>query len=394
MSRTRLVGSLCALVFLVNFARVVFAPLVGQFITEFAIGEGTAGLIVTLAWLGSAAPRLPAGWALTRFSRQFVILVSGAMLTLGALGVALAPGVPTLMTAAFAIGLSSGVYFVAANPFIAELFPRRVGRVMGVHGMASQLAAVAAAPVVTVALWYDWRLAFYGLAAVAAASTAIFVALARRTDLPDAGTSDTDFLAGAFSEWKLILAGVVLMGLTGFVWQGLFNFYELYMVDKGLPPTTARNLLTVIFAAGVPAFLVSGDLADRLPHVPYLLGIVSTFILGTVFVVVSSGLVAVIAASVVVGFAIHMLFPAGDTYLLASLPDESRASAYAVFSAGMMTMQAAGSWVVGEAIEAGAGYDAVFLALAGGLALVVLAYAGLEYVGRVPGGAAGTEPAV
>jgi len=394
VSRTRLFGSLCALVFLVNFARVVFAPLVGQFITEFAIGEGTAGLIVTLAWLGSAAPRLPAGWALTRFSRQFVILVSGAMLTLGALGVALAPGVPTLMTAAFAIGLSSGVYFVAANPFIAELFPRRVGRVMGVHGMASQLAAVAAAPVVTVALWYDWRLAFYGLAAVAAASTAIFVALARRTDLPDAGTSDTDFLAGAFSEWKLILAGVVLMGLTGFVWQGLFNFYELYMVDKGLPPTTARNLLTVIFAAGVPAFLVSGDLADRLPHVPYLLGIVSTFILGTVFVVVSSGLVAVIAASVVVGFAIHMLFPAGDTYLLASLPDESRASAYAVFSAGMMTMQAAGSWVVGEAIEAGAGYDAVFLALAGGLALVVLAYAGLEYVGRVPGGAAGTEPAV
>ncbi|WP_435098116.1 MFS transporter [Halorubrum sp. N11] len=391
MSRNRLFGSLCAIVFLVNFARVVFAPLVGEFISEFAIGEGTAGLIVTLAWLGSAAPRLPAGWALTRFSRQFVVLASGAMLTVGALGVALAPGVPTLMVAAFAIGLASGVYFVAANPFIAELFPARVGRVMGVHGMASQLAAVAAAPAVTVALWYDWRLAFYGLALAAAASTAVFAVLARQTDLPDAGTGDTDFVGGALSEWKLILAGVVLMGLTSFVWQGLFNFYELYMVDKGLPPRTARNLLTVIFAAGVPAFLVSGDLADRLPHVPYLLGIVSTFIGGVVLVVVSSGLVAVVAASIVVGFAIHMLFPAGDTYLLASLPDESRASAYAVFSAGMMTTQAAGSWVVGEAIEAGAGYDAVFLSLAGGLSLVVVAYAALERLGRVPGGAAGTE---
>lgn len=393
MSRSRLFGSLCAIVFLVNFARVVFAPLVGEFITEFAVGEGTAGLIVTLAWLGSAAPRLPAGWALTRFSRQFVVLVSGAMLTLGALGVALAPGVPTLMAAAFAIGLASGVYFVAANPFIAELFPTRVGRVMGIHGMASQLAAVAAAPVVTVALWYDWRLAFYGLALAAAASTVVFVAFARRADLPDAGASDTDFVAGALSEWKLITAGVVLMGLTSFVWQGLFNFYELYMIDKGLPPATARNLLTVIFAAGVPAFLVSGDLADRLPHVPYLLGIVTTFLVGVVLVVVSSGLAAVVAASVVVGFAIHMLFPAGDTYLLASLPDESRASAYAVFSAGMMTMQAAGSWVVGEAIEAGAGYDAVFLALTGGLALVVAAYAVLEYGGRVPGGAASAERA-
>ena len=389
VSRNRLFGSLCALVFLVNFARVVFAPLVGEFIGEFAIGEGTAGLIVTLAWLGSAAPRLPAGWALTRFSRQRVILVSGIMLTIGALGVALAPGVPTLMAAAFAVGLASGVYFVAAHPFISELFPNRVGRVMGVHGMSSQLAAVAAAPVVTVALWYDWRLAFYGLAAVAAATTVVFTLLARRTDLPGAGVADTDFVGGALSEWKLILAGVVLMGLTSFVWQGLFNFYELYMIDKGLAPSTARNLLTVIFAAGVPAFLISGDLADRLPHVPYLLAIATTFIASVVLVVVSSSIVAIVAASVAVGFAIHMLYPAGDTYLLASLPDESRASAYAVFSAGMMTTQAAGSWVVGEAIEAGAGYDAVFLTLAGGLSLIVVAYAVLERLGRVPGGAAG-----
>ncbi|WP_144798924.1 MFS transporter [Halorubrum depositum] len=393
MSRTRLFGSLCALVFLVNFARVVFAPLVGAFIGEFAIGEGTAGLIVTLAWLGSAAPRLPAGWALTRFSRRLVILVSGAMLTLGALGVALAPGVPTLMAAAFAIGLASGVYFVAANPFVSELFPERVGRAMGVHGTASQLAAVAAAPVVTVALWYDWRFAFYGLATAAATTTVVFAVLAGRTDLPDAGAGDTDFLGGALSEWKLVLTAVVLMGLTGFVWQGLFNFYELYMIDKGLPPATARNLLTVIFAAGVPAFLVSGDLADRLPHVPYLLGIVTAFLVSVVLVVAASGLVTVVAASVAVGFAIHMLFPAMDTFLLASLPDGSRASAYAVYSAGMMTTQAAGSWAVGEAIEAGVAYDTVFLALAGGLGAVVVAYAALERMGRVPGGAAGADPA-
>jgi predicted MFS family arabinose efflux permease len=394
VSRTRLFGSLCALVFLVNFARVVFAPLVGQFIGEFGIGEGTAGLIVTLAWLGSAAPRLPAGWALTRFARHRVILVSGAMLTAGALGVALAPGVLALMVAAFAVGCASGVYFVAANPFIAELFPQRVGRVMGVHGMASQLSAVIAAPAVTVALWYDWRFAFYGLAVAAAVSTVVFVVLAARADLPDAGGSDTDFLAAARGEWKLILAGVVMMGLTSFVWQGLFNFYELYMIDKDLTRSTARNLLTVIFAAGVPAFLVSGDLADRLPHVPYLLGIVTAFVGGVVLVVVAEGLAAVIAASVVVGFAIHMLFPAGDTYLLASLPDESRASAYAMFSAGMMSTQAAGSWVVGEAIEAGATYDAVFLALAGGLALLVATYAVLYRFGRVPGGAAGASRTV
>ncbi|GAB6879165.1 MFS transporter [Halorubrum gandharaense] len=389
MSRTRLFGSLCGLVFLVNFARVVFAPLVGEFIDEFAIREGTAGLIVTLAWLGSASPRIPTGWVLTRVSRTRVIIASGTMLTLGALGVALAPDVRALMVAAFLVGIGSGVYFVAANPFVSELFPTRVGRVMGVHGMASQLAAVAAAPVVTVVLWYDWRYAFVGLALAAAATTVLFVLLARRTDLPEAGRDDTDFLGGALAEWRIIVAGVVLMGLASFVWQGLFNFYELYMVNKGLPTATARNLLTVVFAAGVPAFLVSGRLADRYPHVPYILAILTAFVASVVLVVLAQGLVTIVVASLLVGFAIHMLFPAGDTYLLDSLPDESRASAYAVFSAGMMTTQAAGSWVVGIAIEAGLTYDAVFLGLAAALAGLIATYGLLDRAGYVPGGAAG-----
>ena len=165
------------------------------------------------------------------------------------------------------------------------------------------------------------------------------------------------------------------------------------MIDKGIPPAAARNLLTVIFAAGVPAFLLAGDLADRLPYVPFLLGIVSAFVGSVVLVVAASGLVAVVLASVVVGFVIHMLFPVADTYLLASLPDESRASAYAVYSAGAMSAQAAGSWVVGEAVEAGAAFDAVFLALAGGLTALVAAYAVLARFDRIPGGAAGADPA-
>ena len=180
----------------------------------------------------------------------------------------------------------------------------------------------------------------------------------------------------------------MLIGLTSFVWQGLFNFYELYMLEKGLAPTTARNLLTLIFAAGVPAFLVSGEIADRLPSVPFILAIVTAFLASVVAVVLASGLLAVAVASVLVGFSIHMLFPAGDTYLLGSLPDEARASAYAVFSAGMMTTQAAGSWVVGEAVEAGVSYDGVFVTATVGLAVLVLAYAVANAAGRVPGGAA------
>ena len=384
VSRTRLFGSLCALVFLVNFARVVFAPLVGEFIDAFGIREGTAGLIVTLAWLGSAAPRLPAGWALTRFTRQRVILVSGAMLTAGALGVALAPSVLALMVAAFAVGLASGVYFVAANPFIAELFPQRVGRVMGVHGMASQLSAVIAAPAVTVALWYDWRYAFYALAVAAAASTLVFAALARRTDLPDAGAGDTDFLGAARGEWKLIFAGIVLMGLTSFVWQGLFNFYVTFLVtERGAAPGVASGALALLFAAGIPGMVLGGRLADRLPTVPFLLGLVFAFALSVATLAVVPGLPALLAVSVVVGLVVHALFPALDTYVLGALPDESRASAYALFSGTALALEAPGSAVVGAAATR-LSLGTTFLLLSLALVPVVAALAFAYLLGRFP----------
>ncbi|MFC6726220.1 MFS transporter, partial [Halobium palmae] len=66
MSRGRLFGTLCSLALLVNLARVMFAPMVDEIIDVFGVGEATVGLLVTLVWVGSAVPRLPTGWLLTR----------------------------------------------------------------------------------------------------------------------------------------------------------------------------------------------------------------------------------------------------------------------------------------------------------------------------------------
>nr|WOY07721.1 hypothetical protein QSJ49_13060 [Halobacterium salinarum] len=85
--RLPLFGSLCALVFLVNFGRVVFAPLVVP-LQEFFVGTSNAavGLVATLAWLGSALPRLPAGYLLTRVARHRVVLGTGGLLTVASGG--------------------------------------------------------------------------------------------------------------------------------------------------------------------------------------------------------------------------------------------------------------------------------------------------------------------
>jgi predicted MFS family arabinose efflux permease len=377
------------MVFLVNLARIVFAPLVKELIDVFSITEGTAGLIATLVWVGSALPRIPTGILLTRVRRHRVVLGTGGVLTGASVFTASADSVVTLGLGAFLMGLSSGVYFVAANPLVSELYPERVGRAVGVHGTASQLAAVAAAPIVTVALLFDWRLAFTGIGVAAAVVTLVLYLTTRRTDLPAVSTGDRDLLAAARKEWRIVLLGVVMLGATGFVWQGLFNFYELYAGTKDLSGAAAKNLVTVVFAAGVPAFFLSGRLADRLPHVPYILAILAAFVGSVLALTVVESLVAVLAVTVVIGYVIHSLFPAMDTFLLDTLSDETRGSAYAVYSGGMMVVQATGSVVVGTLADLGMSYDAIFTRLALGLGVVVVVLVVLQRQGYLVGAATG-----
>ena len=384
MSRRRLFGSLCGLVFFLNLARIVFAPLLDVFIAEFGIGEATAGLIVTLAWVGSASLRLPAGWLLTKVPRHYLVIISGTILALSAAGAGAAVTVRQLMIGAFFMGTASGVYFVSANPLLSELFPERIGRVMGIHGAANQVAAVAAAPLVAVSLWVDWRVALWAIAVGTAAVTVVTVLVARRTEMPDAGAADSSLIAGARSEWRIIVAALALAGVAVFVWQGVFNFYELYMQSRGLSPAAASTMLTVVFAAGVPAFFVAGELADELPSVPLLLGIVAAFAGSLLLLGVVDSPLGLGVVSALIGLVIHALFPATDAYILTALPDSARGSAYAVFSSIWMLSQSGGSSLVGALIEQGYTYETVFTAGALVLFATVVLLGGLERAGRLP----------
>ncbi len=377
------------------------APLVAVFIATFGVGEGTAGLVVSAVWIGSALPRVPTGYLLTKLSRLQVVLLSSVTLAIGATLTAVSVGVPALILGAGVMGLSSGLYFVTGNTLVSELFPTRVGRMIGIHGTANQVAAVIAAPAITFALaigadWRplfvalgvpageEWRAVFLALAAAAVALTAATYFLGRGTPLPDAGNEDRDLLGAARMEWRGVLFGLAVMGTVGFAWQGVFNFYVLFAEGRGLSPSMARNALTVVFAAGIPAFAISGRLADRLPQPAYLLAIVTAFVLllfGLSAVRTVAGLFALSAA---IGYVVHSLYPALDTFLLGTFPDRTRASAYSVYSGAMMLAQAPGSWFVGTLAEAGFAYTAIFRGFAIAVAVVAIGLFWLHHDDQLP----------
>lgn len=385
MATTRLFVSLCSMAFLINLVRVVYAPLVEPLQAAFSVGPGTIGLVVTLVWTGSALPRIPIGYLLTIVPRHRVVLLSGTTLAGASLLATFANSVFTLALGAFLIGTATSGYFVSANPLISELYSGQVGRMLGIHGTATQLAAVVAAPLVSLVLLVSWRLVFALIALAALLATAVLYRIAKRTEFPAASGVDRDFVGAIRAEWRLIVLGVTVFGAASFLWQGIFNFYPSYMeTARGFDPATARNLLTVTFAAGVPAFWISGSLVDRLPTLPYLFGVIGTFVAGVLLLTVTDGLWAIVLLSAVIGYVIHSMFPAADAFLLSSFPDEHRGGAYATFSGGMMFGQALGSWFVGELVEYGIGYDAVFQGLALALAVLLGAFALLGAMGRLP----------
>jgi predicted MFS family arabinose efflux permease len=376
------------MVFLVNLARVVFAPLIEFMAADFGVTAGSLGVVASAAWFGSALPRVPTGWLLTRVDRHHVVAGAGVVLTAAATLTGFAGSIAALTVGAFLMGLASGVYFIAANPLVSELFPEGVGRALGVHGMSSQLAAAGSSVLVigVVRVLGDWQDTFRLVAVVAACTTAVLWLVARRTDLPDAGSTDRDLLAAVRAQLPIILTGVAITGSLGFVWNGLFNYYPTYMIEKGLDRGTASLMLSVLFAAGVPAFLLTGRLADRVPNVPLLLGVVGGFSACLFVVPYVAGVWPLVAFSVVLGYVIHSLFPTMDTYLLGTLPDRHRASAYTAYSASMMLPQAFGSGAVGSLTDAGVGFDALYTAFATGLAVLLVALLALYASGRLPAG--------
>jgi MFS family permease len=395
VSRRELFGSLCVMVALVNLARVVFAPLVQPVAADLGVTPAALGVVATAAWLGSAAPRLPTGYLLTRVPRHRVVTATGLLLVVTSAATAFAPTLAWLTVGAFLMGISSGMYFIAANPLVAELYPERVGWAVGVHGMASQVAAVGAPLAVgAILLVSDWRATFLALSAVALATTVVMAVAARRTPLPDAGAADRSLLVAARAQWRIILTGVVIVGVSGFLWNGLFNLYGPFLAaEQGFDEATGRFLLSLTFAAGVPSFLLAGRLADRVPNVPLLLAIIGGFAVSVVGLTLVEGLLAVAALSVVVGLVVHALFPVIDTYMLASIPDEHRASAYALFSAGMMLAQSLGSGGVGWLVASGVSYAAAYQGLAAVVGLTTVGLFALYVAGRLPaGGQPGQTP--
>lgn len=301
-----------------------------------------------------------------RVGRRRWMLVAG--FTVGAIGLlamAVAPSFWFIVTVSLLCGLGAATYHPQATAFIVAAYPKRRGRMLGIHGWGGSAGHfLAPAVVVLMVAAFNWRIVM--------ASVAIPLLIAAevvRTKLQETEPSPSVTLRGALTPQLLLVA--VSFGAISAVGRSFLNFFIKMLVDEGWSETSAGFLLTLVLLGGAISQPLGGWAYDHVGgRKVFLTAAVSISALVALFAV-SDGAASLIAIAGI-AFFMFSLFPVGLAIASELVPATQTGGAIGVVFGVSGLMTAAAQPAVGALAEA---LGDIRLALAWLLPLSLLALA-------------------
>jgi predicted MFS family arabinose efflux permease len=351
-------------------------PLLGVLAADIGASGAAIGWVPTITQLGYAAGLLfliPLG---DRHDRRNLILIKAVLLTLALLVAGWAPGLPALLLASLAIGLSATLIqdLVPAAATLAP--PQQRGRVVGMV-MTGLLLGILLSRVVSglVGEQLGWRAVFLG----AAASIALLGVAAWRSlphFAPTVTGSYASLMASLLHLWSqhaslrraALAQGLLAIGFSAF-WSTLAVMLHGEPFRLG---TAAAGTFGLAGAAGALAAPLVGRIADR--HGPERVTRLGAGLAALSFSAMlllpwlaPAGQLALIAVSAL-GFdlGVQASLVAHQSIIYAIAP-EARSRLNAVFMVGMFTGMAAGGGLGSLALAAFGWSGVVILAAASAL---------------------------
>jgi MFS family permease len=152
-------------------------PLAPLLMAQFAISRGEVGLVQTAVYLSATWSALVGGRLADRVGERSVLIVSGLITGVGAIGAAFAGPFWAFLGAAFVLGLGTGVQNPAGSAAVMRWFPpRRRGFAMGIRQTGVPVGGVLAATLWPwVATVWGWRATYWLAGAMAIVGTAVVV---------------------------------------------------------------------------------------------------------------------------------------------------------------------------------------------------------------------------
>ncbi|WP_211330661.1 MFS transporter [Halalkalicoccus subterraneus] len=362
---------------LLNGTRMIFPVLLPSLSADFDLTLTTAGFLVTLIWLGYAIGQVPGGVLADRRGERAVMTASVGIATTGLLLVVLAPTAVALFAATGLFGLGLSLYPVARITALSELYPKRIGRALGITMAAGDTGQTVLPPVAgAIAGVLTWQV---GLGLVIPVLVAVGVTI--WLTLPAAADGATEenggfSIAGARSvlaelrDPTLLFMAVILFLYIGIL-QTFSAFYPTYLIqEKGLSPAVSSTLFGLFFAVGIVAKPAAGTAYDRIGIRRSLPVVLAGAIVGfSLLPVVES-----IASLVVVTVLVSTMLGSGaitQSYLSDTIPEEIQGTGLGAVRSFASMMGAMGPVLFGAVAQRGY-FDEGYAVLAGLVALITL----------------------
>lgn len=361
---------------LLNGTRMIYPVLLPSISVEFDLTLTTAGFLVTVIWLAYAVGQVPGGVLADRHGERRVLIAGLGIVTIGLVLAVLAPTAVVLFGATALVGAGLSLYPVARITVLSELYPDRIGRVLGLTMATGDVGQTLLPPIAGVlAAAVAWQ-AGLGFVIPLLLVIAAIIGLVLPEQASSEGAADEHSVSNAGHVLKelrdptLVVMTVILFLYIG-VLQTFSAFYPTYLIDvKGLPPTVASGLFGLFFAVGVVAKPLSGLAYDRIGirrSLPLVLG---GSVVGFAILPAINGFWPLVAVTALIS---TMLGSGAITqsYLSETIPEEMEGTGLGAIRSVASMMGAAGPVLFGALAERGY-FDEGYLVLAALVGVVTL----------------------
>ncbi|MFC7472963.1 MFS transporter [Dankookia sp. GCM10030260] len=235
--------------------------LVGNLVPDWT----ALGTLIGAYSLAGVAVALPAGWLLARFGDRRILLAGVALMTLGGVVVALAPGFGMALLGRLVAGGGSALLTIACAKRVLDRFAGpALAPAMGVM-LSAWPVGIAAALLLLPLAGEDFRLGLAGSAALCGLALPLLAWAVPKGADPEGQRGPVARMARLLpGEWGGLLAVGALWAFYNAAFAVLLGFAPAFLVAQGASPAEAGAVASLVGWAILPLLPLGGALVERL----------------------------------------------------------------------------------------------------------------------------------
>lgn len=356
--------------------RVIFPVVLPYLRTDYGLTLSTAGLLVTILWLGSAVGQLPSGILADRYSER-TVMTAAPVFTVVGLGLVVTSVTPLVLFIGTAIvGMGLSLYPIARITLLSKIYPDRIGSALGVTMATGDLGQSILPPIAgALAVGIGWQVGLgFVIPFLLVATVGLWALLPRGNDGDSAvdqfSRESISYLAVVLRQPTMLFMALVLF-LFIFIWQSFSAFYPTYLVEvKGVSSTVASALFGLFFLFGVVIKPLAGAAYDRIGMRRSLIVVLVGPVIGLFALPSVEGLTLLVLVTALVS----SMLGAGaitQSFLSDAIPADMRGTGLGAVRTTAATTGAVGPVVFGVMADSGY-FDEGYLVLSGIMVAVIL----------------------